>query len=87
MHAYNYKRQVRPTFLDTGRRNITVAKGGLAELRCRIRNLGPKEVGKTRHAAVHIMENSNQILRPNSLTVCEHYNIVFVILYFKWLQV
>lgn len=44
--AYTYKRQVRPTFLDTGRRNITVAKGGLAELRCRIRNLGPKEVGK-----------------------------------------
>lgn len=44
--AYSYKRQVRPTFLDTGRRNITVAKGGLAELRCRIRNLGPKEVGK-----------------------------------------
>lgn len=67
VRAYNYKRQVRPTFLDTGRRNITVAKGGLAELRCRIRNLGPKEVGKTRHAAVH-MENSNQILRPNSLT-------------------
>lgn len=44
VRAYNYKRQVRPTFLDTGRRNITVAKGGLAELRCRIRNLGPKEV-------------------------------------------
>ncbi|XP_022334201.2 zwei Ig domain protein zig-8-like isoform X2 [Crassostrea virginica] len=42
--AYNYKRQVRPSFLDTGRRNITVPRGGLAELRCRIRNLGPKEV-------------------------------------------
>lgn len=53
MRAYNYKRQVRPTFLDTGRRNITVAKGGLAELRCRIRNLGPKEVGKT-HMPLYI---------------------------------
>lgn len=42
--GYPNKRQVRPTFLDTGRRNITVPRGGLAELRCRIRNLGPKEV-------------------------------------------
>ncbi|XP_048737089.2 hemicentin-1-like isoform X2 [Ostrea edulis] len=42
--AFSYKRQVPPSFLDTGRRNITVPRGGLAELRCRIRNLGPKEV-------------------------------------------
>lgn len=39
-----HKRQVAPSFLDTGRRNITVPRGGLAELRCKIRNLGPKEV-------------------------------------------
>ncbi|XP_061172800.1 uncharacterized protein LOC133182095 isoform X2 [Saccostrea echinata] len=39
-----HKRQVAPSFLDTGRRNITVPRGGLAKLRCKIRNLGPKEV-------------------------------------------
>lgn len=78
MRAYNYKRQVRPTFLDTGRRNITVAKGGLAELRCRIRNLGPKEVGKTRHAAVHIIENGNQILRFSNVVKISEKNCRFV---------
>lgn len=54
--AFSYKRQVPPSFLDTGRRNITVPRGGLAELRCRIRNLGPKEVWQTNAEcwAIHV---------------------------------
>ncbi|KAK3098679.1 hypothetical protein FSP39_021910 [Pinctada imbricata] len=43
-YGLSSKRQVPPTFLETGRRNITVHKGDLAILKCRIRNLGPKQV-------------------------------------------
>lgn len=57
--VYNYKRQVCFIFLDIGCCNIIVVKGGLVEFRCRIKNLGFKEVGKIWYVVVYIMENGN----------------------------